>query len=383
MRSLRRVSVLCASAVLLIALEVIGSPVASAGSSARVCGPAGADSARCHAQVLADRIGNLASTSPTGLDPTTIKAVYGFSTSATAGAGQTIAIVDAYDDPTAENDLNVFSAQYGLPACTTANLCFSKVNQTGGTKYPRTDAGWALEISLDVQWAHAIAPGAKILLVEASSNSFANLLAAVDYAKTHAQYVSNSWGGSEFSGEVSYDSHFVQSGLSFFVSSGDAGLPADYPSASPNVISVGGTTLNFTNGTFSSETGWSSGGGGCSLYETAAAAQSSFSQYGQVSCAGKRATPDVSLDADPASGVSVYDSTRYQGQKGWWTVGGTSASSPMWAGRAAAAGVTVDAAYVYGAAITFRDITSGNNGAPCLVGYDLCSGRGSWTGATP
>src|SRR5207247_149845 len=107
------------------------------------------------------------------------------------------------------------------------------------------------------QWAHAIAPGAKILLVEASSNSFANLLAAEDYAAAHAQYVSNSWGASEFSNESSYDSHFLQSGVSFFVSSGDSGLPADYPSASPNVISVGGTTLHFgTSGNFTSETGW-------------------------------------------------------------------------------------------------------------------------------
>ena len=388
MPSLRRVSVLCASAALVITLELVGSPVASAGSSSRVCGPAGADSARCHAQVRADRIGNLASTSPTGLDPATIKSVYGFSTSSTAGAGTVIAIVDAYDDPTAEDDLNVFSARYGLPACTTANGCFSKVNQTGGTKYPRADSGWALEISLDVQWAHAIAPGAKILLVEASSNSFANLLAAEDYAKTHAKYVSNSWGGSESSGESSYDAHFSEPGVSFFVSSGDAGLPADYPSASPNVISVGGTTLHFdANGNFTGETGWSSGGGGCSLYETATSAQTAFfAQTAFSGCGTARATPDVSLDADPASGVSVYDSTRYQGQKGWWTVGGTSASSPMWAGRAAAAapaGVTVDAAYVYGTAITFRDITSGNNGATCLVDYDLCSGRGSWTGATP
>ena len=119
------------------------------------------------------------------------------------------AIVDAFDDPRAESDLGVFSSQFGLPACTTANGCFSKVDQNGGTNYPRKDAGWALEISLDVQWAHAIAPGAKILLVEATTNSFANLLAAEDYAKTHAQYVSNSWGASEFSGETGYDSHFL------------------------------------------------------------------------------------------------------------------------------------------------------------------------------
>lgn len=320
-----------------------------------------------------------ASAAPTGLAPATIKGVYSFSTSSTAGAGQTIAIVDAYNDPTAEADLGVFSSQYGLPACTTANGCFSKVNQTGGTRYPRTNSGWALEISLDVQWAHAIAPGAKILLVEASSASFTNLLAAEDYAAAHAQYVSNSWGGSEFSGERSYDSHFVHSGVSFFVSAGDAGLPAEYPSASPNVISVGGTTLNFSGGVFTSETGWTDGGGGCSAYETATSAQAGFSGYAQVSCAGRRATPDLSLDADPASGVSVYDSTTYQGQSGWWTVGGTSASSPMIAARSAIAGVVVNSGYVYGGNIAYRDITSGNNGASCLVGFDLCSGRGSWT----
>lgn len=370
--------------VLVAALTmVLGAQGANVNANARaVCpGPTFA-SARCHAQVTTDRKGNpLASATPYGLSPQTIKSVYNFPTSLTAGAGKTIAIVDAYDDPTAESDLNVFSSQYGLPACTTANGCFKKVNQNGGSSVPRKDGGWALEISLDVQWAHAIAPGAKILLVEASSNSFSNLLAAEDYAKAHAQYVSNSWGGSEFSGETSFDSHFSQSGVSFFVSSGDAGLPAEYPSASPNVISVGGTTLNLDpNGNLDSETGWSSGGGGCSAYEAATPAQSGFSGYGQVGCGGQRATPDVSLDADPASGVSVYDSTKYQSQTGWFRVGGTSASSPMWAGRAAASGAAVNASYVYGSSITYRDITSGNNDAPCLTGFDLCSGRGSWVG---
>lgn len=324
-----------------------------------------------------------ASSSPKGLSPAMIKSVYGFSTAATAGAGTTIAIVDAYDDPTAENDLNVFSAQFGLPPCTTANGCFTKVNQTGGTKYPRTDAGWALEISLDVQWAHAIAPGAKILLVEAASNSFTNLLTAENYATAHAGYVSNSWGAAEFSGETSYDSYFNKPGVSIFVSAGDAGLPADYPSASPYVISVGGTTLSNIGTPDFSETGWSKSGGGCSVYEIATSAQAGFAEYGQVGCAGKRATPDVSLDADPASGVAVYDSTRYQGQSGWWVVGGTSASSPMWAARAAVSGALVNASYVYGSNITYRDITVGNNGAPCLTGYDLVTGRGSWIGATP
>jgi subtilase family serine protease len=364
-----------------LALAVAGGGgAANANSAARVCPGSPIGTASCHALVLTDGVGNPnASKSPTGLSPATIESVYGFSASPTAGAGKTIAIVDAYDDPTAETDLGVFSSQYGLPACATANGCFQKVSQMGGTNYPRTDTGWALEISLDIEWAHAIAPGAKILLVEASSNSFANLLAAEDYAKAQAQYVSNSWGGSEFSGESSYDSHFVQSGVSFFVSSGDSGLPAQYPSASPNVISVGGTTLNFSGSTFMSETGWSGSGGGCSVYETANGSQAT----GQVNCNGKRATPDVSLDADPASGVSVYDSTRYQGQKGWFRVGGTSASSPMWAGRSAVAGATVDSAYVYGSSITYRDITVGNNGASALTGYDLVTGRGSWIGSAP
>jgi subtilase family serine protease len=364
-------------------LVVTGSGAAAneRAAAAAVCPSAAFGAARCHALVATDAQGNpLASLSPTGLSPATIKDVYNFTTSPTAGAGKTIAIVDAYDDPSAESDLAVFSSQYGLPACTTSNGCFQKVDQTGGTRYPRTNAGWALEISLDVQWAHAIAPGAKILLVEASTNSFTNLLAAEDYAKTHAQYVSNSWGASEFSGESSHDSHFAQSGVSFFVSAGDAGLPAEYPSASPNVISVGGTTLHFSGSIFTGETGWSNGGGGCSAYENATSAQSAFGEYGQAGCAGKRATPDVSLDADPASGVSVYDSVRYQGRQGWFTVGGTSASSPMWAARSAVAGTAVDAATVYGSTITFRDITQGNNGAPCLLGFDLCTGRGSWIG---
>jgi subtilase family serine protease len=364
-----------------------------------VCGPEPVGFARCHSDVVDAGKTAPNATTPTGLSPAQVKSLYNFSTSTTAGAGKTIAIVDAYDDPGAANDLNTFNSTFGLPACTVANGCFTKVNQTGGTRYPRSNSGWALEISLDIQWAHAVAPGAKILLVEASSNSFTNLLAAEDYAKTHANYVSNSWGGSEFSGETNYDAHFVQPGVSVFVSAGDSGLPAQYPSTSPNVISVGGTTLNCNGGSGcnatsttlnaapNGETGWNSSGGGCSAYETATPAQAAFNQYGQVNCGGRRATPDVALDADPASGVAVYDSTTYLGVTGWFTVGGTSASSPMWAARSAASSgttaVTVNAAYIYSTTITYRDPTIGNNGAPCLAGYDLVTGRGSWTGTTP
>lgn len=341
-----------------------------------VCpGPAGPDTARCHAIARPN-----AGSGPTGLSPAAIKQAYGFPTGSTAGAGKTVAVVAAYNNPSAERDLGVFSQQYGLSACTTANGCFKKVSQTGSTtKYPRTDAGWALEMSLDVQWVHAIAPGARILLVEASTNSFGNLMIAEDYAKTHADYVTNSWGAAEFAAETGYDGHFSQPGVSFFVSSGDNGTPAEYPSSSPNVVSVGGTTLAGIGLPSFSETGWSGSGGGCSAFETAHPAQTT----GGVDCGGRRATPDVSLDADPGSGVSVYDSTRYQGQAGWFTLGGTSASAPMWAGRAAAAGVVVDAALIYGAAITYRDITAGNNGADASPGFDLVTGRGSWTGTAP
>ena len=134
---------------------------------------------------------------------------------------------------------------------------------------------------------------------------------------------------------------------------------------------------------FSGETGWASSGGGCSRYEPAPSAQRAFTQYANVTCAGKRATPDVALDADPASGVAVYDSTPYQTQTGWFDLGGTSASTPMWAARAATAEITIDAAAIYSTTLTYRDIATGNNGAPCLVGYDLVTGRGPWTGPTP
>ncbi len=380
----RRVLTLLGAAMTLTASAVVNQAPASAAppswAAVPVCpGPAAPGTARCHSWMLP----KAASTTPSGLSPATIKDVYSFPTGSTPGQSQTIAIVDAYDDPTAANDLAVFSTQFGLPDCTTATGCFTKVNQQGGSKLPRANAGWALEISLDIEWAHAIAPGAKILLVEANSANFSDLTTAEVYANTHASYVSNSWGGSEFSGETSDDAYFSHTGVSTFVAAGDAGLPAEYPSSSPNVISVGGTTLNFSHGTFSSETGWSKGGGGCSSYEKATTAQSGFSGYAHVSCNGYRATPDVALDADPQSGVSVYDSTKYQGRSGWEVVGGTSAATPMWAARSADSGSVVNAALVYGTSITYRDITVGNNGAPCLVGFDLCSGRGSWVGAKP
>jgi subtilase family serine protease len=307
----------------------------------------------------------------------------------TAGTGQTIAIVDAFDNPAVESDLAVFNRQYGLPDCTTANGCFTKVNSSGGTDYPPFSKGWEFEIELDVQWAHAIAPGAKILLVEAKTANLTDMLAAEDYAKQHAQYVSNSWiigANEETKKETELDSHFAQPGVSFFAGSGDVGLISYYPSASPNVISVGGTQLNFnSDGTLQSETGWTAAGGGCSKYEIANPAQSGFAQYAQVGCRGFRATPDVAANASGNSPVSVFDSNSFGSANigGWFGAFGTSVATPLWAARAADAGILVNAATVYSSTITYHDITGGGNGAPCLALYNLCAGRGSWIGTRP
>ena len=199
------------------------------------------------------------------MSPSATRHAYGFDQIVNQGAGQVIGIVDAYDDPNIESDLGVFNSTFVLPTCTTNNGCFHKVYAQGFR--PSTNAGWALEISLDVEWAHAIAPQAHIVLVEAASNSFANLVQAVDVAiQNGASVVSMSFGGSEFSSETSYDSHFAGNGVTFTASSGDSGDGVEYPAASPGVVGVGGTTLTTgTGGSYMSETAWSGSGGGQSV----------------------------------------------------------------------------------------------------------------------
>jgi subtilase family serine protease len=340
-----------------------------------------------------------ASSTVVGLTPSQIRHAYGFDSLAcesanTCGSGQTIGIVDAFNDPNIQSDLNTFDSQFGLPTCTTSNGCFTIATPQGS---PRTDRGWALEISLDVEWAHAIAPGANILLVEAVTNSFANLFGAVDYASARAHQVSMSWGGSETSSEIGSDSHFQVSGVTFFASSGDSGHGIIYPSASPFVVSVGGTTLTLgSGGNVVSETAWSGSGGGISAFESEPSYQTS---YPIPSTGGLRGNPDVSYDADPASGVAVFDSLGDQGFKNWIQVGGTSAGSPQWAALAAIANAgrasplsstsstTPTNVAIYNIAkiaysTNFRDITSGTNGSCgniCTAGtnYDFVTGLGS------
>ena len=322
-----------------------------------------------------------ATTSPTGLTPAQVKTAYGFPTAYRAGAGKTIAIVIPYHHPTLEADLKVFSSTFGLRPCTKANRCLKVVNHRGGKDYPRTSSLWAREAALDVQWAHAIAPGAKILVVEARSDRLRDVLRAEDYATSHARYVSNSLGMAEYAGQSTHNHHFNRPGVSIFVASGDDGATPGYPATAPGVIAVGGTTLVDIGKPTFTEKGWKGSGGGCSAYEKAPAAQAAFEGYAATNCGGRRATPDVSLVADPRSGVSVYSS--YKTDKPWLMLGGTSAAAPMWAARAAIAGLKVDAALLYGATspIPFRDITSGNNGLPATPGFDLVTGFGSWADA--
>src|SRR5712664_3083833 len=331
-----------------------------------------------------NRIVSPSSATVVGLTPSQIRHAYGFdllscSSSNTCGSGQTVAIVDAFNDPNIQSDLNTFDTQFSLPTCNTSNGCFTIATPpTQGS--PKTNRGWALEISLDVEWAHAIAPGAKILLVEAATNSFANLFGAVDFAasQTGVHQVSMSWGGGEFSSEASNDGHFQVSGVTFFASSGDGGHGLIYPSASPFVVSVGGTTLTLgSGGNVVSETAWSGSGGGISAFETEPSYQTN---YPIPSTGGLRGNPDVSYDADPASGVAVFDSLGDQGLKNWIQIGGTSAGAPQWAaliaianaGRPSPLGSTSSTTptnvALYNIAksaysTNHRDITSGTNGS--------------------
>ena len=399
----RRLGVLAAGSALTVTAGLSVTAAALAAPSAHLPGTA---SPPLKVKVIG-RLGNgkpqLSSASPTGLPPSAIASVYNLSPASSSGSGQIIAIVDAYHDPHALSDLNTFNAQYGYPqlaTCTSLSQtgpCFEQADPQGT---PTVNAGWVLEESLDIEWAHAEAPGAKIVLVEAASNSDTNLFNAVVYANgIGATEVSMSWGGGEFSSETSLDSDMAHAGTFYTASAGDSGHGAEYPAASPNVIAVGGTTLNGCSGTscagFSSETAWSSSGGGASAVEAIPGYQSGYT--GPVSGAstisaltgGTRGIPDVSFDANPNTGVSIYDSTRYQGQSGWFTVGGTSVGAPNWAGILAAgraAGSTAlqgdSAIYSGGYKTNLRDITSGTNGScgtDCTAGtgYDLVTGLGS------
>jgi subtilase family serine protease len=338
-----------------------------------------------HADAVTPKAADAAT--PSGYGPSNLQSAYGLtSVAASNGSGETIAIVDAYNDPNAEADLAKYRSYYGLSACTTANGCFKKVSQTGSTtSLPSSDTGWSEEISLDVDMASAICPNCNILLVEATSATMANLGKAVNEAVTlGAKYVSNSYGGSESSSDSTYDtSYFNHPGVAITVSAGDSGYGAEYPAASKYVTSVGGTALS----TSSNSRGWTESvwetsstegtGSGCSSYDAKPTWQT------DTGCS-KRTIADVSAVADPATGVSVYDS--YGVTAGWYTFGGTSASSPIIAGVYALGGTpsssSYPASFPYASAGTsaLNDVTSGSNGS-CGSSY-LCTAKSGYDGPT-
>jgi len=315
---------------------------------------------------------------PRGETPDTIRAVYQVSPN---GGSGTVAIVDAFNYPTAAADLKMFSDTFKIPC----NDCF-QIKYASGTK-PQDECNWAGEAALDIEWAHAMAPSAKIILVEAQSSNMQDMLAAVDYAanlvsQAGGGQVSLSWGGREFSTEGTLDAHFVKPGVVFVASSGDVGGLATYPSESPNVISVGGTTIVRNGDQFLKETAWGGSGGGPSVFEGRPSFQTGVAHTDPL----KRSAPDVSADADPFSGVAVFDSTACQGRSGWLVVGGTSLAAPLVAGmintaKSSSTSSQQELARLYkngGDSTKFRDIVEGKAGSyNAGPGYDFVTGSGS------
>ncbi len=325
---------------------------------------------------------------PSGFGPSDLQSAYSLPSS-TAGSGETVAIVDAYDDPNAASDLATYRTKFGLPACTTANSCFTKVNQTGGTTYPKSDSGWSQEISLDLDMVSATCPNCHILLVEANSSSMSDLGTAVNEAAAlHANAISNSYGGSEYAAETTDDSNYYHHpGIAITVSSGDGGYGVEFPASSQFVTAVGGTSLKRSTAARGwAETAWTctgslgcylngGAGSGCSKYEPKPSAQT------DTGCS-RRTVADVSAIADPNTGVAVYDSFK---SSGWLVFGGTSVASPIVASVYALAGNTAiinNGSYPYSHTGSLNDVTA-NSGkqVSCTPSY-LCNAGAGYDGPT-
>jgi len=329
--------------------------------------------------------------------PSDLQAAYGtsFIRNSNGGAGITVAIVDAYYNPQTEADLATFSSHFSLPACTVASGCLMIVSQTGGTPTAAFNAAWAQETDLDVQWVHAIAPNARILLVTATDNSNVNLYAGDVYAESHADVVSNSWGHAEIASDAFSESTFSGSPVPVLFSSGDTAGEVSYPCTSPNVTCVGGTNLTMTAALFRVlESVWNEGsgaGGGCSGIKYVPAYQSS---YTSSICGSFRGVPDIAAIADPYSGALVYlGSNAGASGAGYYVFGGTSLACPVMAAMIAnydasrvaslksKLGSNFNQLLYQGAAAPyyryrFYDVTVGNNTNPAVTGWDAASGLG-------
>ena len=398
----RRTLVLAVPAVLAFTTAAFASTASAAPSpvgmnhrnvpicSAPVTGDGACDAIRHDRLTAAGRV--VPNATPAGYGPADLQSAYVLP-SATSGVGQVVAIVDAYNDPSALPDVNTYRSQFGMaplstctsasPALSTNRPCFSKVNQSGGTRYPKSNGGWAQEISLDLDMVSGVCPNCSILLVEATSSTLTNLGTAVNQAaKLGATEISNSYGGGESSSDASYDAtYFNHPGVAITVSSGDSGYGVQYPAASQYVTAVGGTSLARSSSARGwGETVWSGAGSGCSAYDAQPIWQSSIANITGV-CA-KRAVADVSAVADPNTGVAVYDSYTYQGVGGWLAFGGTSVASPLIAGVYALAGnatTTSYGSYPYSHTPALNDVTGGSNGS---CGNVLCNATSGWDGPT-
>jgi hypothetical protein len=334
-----------------------------------------------------------------GFKPNELHEAYSLPTSVPSSSNQTIALVDAYNDPTAEADLAVYDKEFDLPACTSANGCFRKLNEEGhASPLPANDGGWATEISLDLQMARAICQGCHLMLVEAANSSFAALGEAVDSAvKAGATEVSNSYGGAEESSNyASYNIPYNHPGVVITVSAGDCGYfnegcegdtnAANFPASSPDVVAVGGTSLTGQGSDWAS-TVWAGGGSGCSVAFTAPLWQSAIANFSETACGTARSVADIAAVANPYTGVDVYDSTPDGYPTGWGIWGGTSAASPIIAAEFALAGGAHGANYpaqtLYsnaGNASALYDVTSGSNGS--CTGATSCQAASGYDGPT-
>lgn len=325
-----------------------------------------------------------AAASPVGYEPAQLQSAYDLPSS-TKGAGMTVAIVDAYNDPDVSSDLSVYRSEFGLPSCTEATGCFEVLNESGqASPLPANNGSWSQEISLDVDMVSAVCPLCHIVLVEASSNSLRDLATSVHTAAgLGVNAISNSYGGTDSKADLQANVAYDQTGIAVTAAAGDGGYGVEYPASSPYVTAVGGTSLTVDSGSARgwSETAWSSTGSGCSAFEAQPAWQAALTAV-TANCAG-RAVADVSADANPDTGVAVYDSFRYELQSGWLEFGGTSVASPLIASVYALAGNTSqidNASYAYAHVSGLNDVTSGSNGS--CGGTDLCTAGPGWDGPT-
>ncbi len=345
------------------------------------CAVATAGFANCDAQIVVDSQGQPASAqpnavtgTPNGLGPAQIRSAYALL--AAAGKGRTVAVVNAYNHPGVAADLAVYRKKFGLPACTVANGCFRKVNQTGGSVMPKTDAGWATETSLDVEMVSAACPSCKILLVLATTSSMANLAIAVDYAATqHVSAISNSYSAPDSAPNPAYD----HPGIAITASTGDNGYGVKSPASFDTVIAVGGTSLKKSATARKwTETAWSGAGSGCSKLNAKPSWQSAATK-----CTGK-AVADVSAVADPNTGVAMYDSLSFRGAAGWQVYGGTSVAAPIVAAVYTMSGRTAGypASYSWTHPGNLNDVKTGTNGKCPLATASWCTARTGWDGAS-